>query len=62
MLPNRDNVQYDGCAENAGPGNAGPTTCAENAGIVSVIGYVVSERNVLINKTVDGVMRHRSQA
>jgi len=30
---------------NAGPENAGPTTCAENAAIMSVI----SERNVLIN-------------
>ena len=41
--------------ENGGPENAGPTTCAENAAIMSVI----SERNVLINMTVDSVMRCR---
>jgi len=45
----------NGGKENAGPENAGPTTCAENAALMSVI----SERNVLIKKTVDGVMRRR---
>jgi len=46
--------------ENGGPENAGPTTCAENAAIMSVI----SKRNVglLINMTADGVMRHRSHS
>ena len=47
----------NGGLEKRGPENAGPTTCAENAGIMSVI----SERNVLINQTVDGVMRRRSR-
>ena len=36
--------------------NAGPTTWAENAAIMSVI----TDRNVLINMTIDGVMRCRS--
>jgi len=44
--------------ENAGPENAGPKTCAENAALMSV----VSERNVLIEKTVDGVMRRCSHS
>jgi len=44
--------------ENGGKKNAGPTTCAENAALMSVI----SERNVLIKKTVDGVMRRRSHS
>ena len=40
----------NGGPKNGGPEIAGPSTCAENAGIMSVIG--LSDRNAVKSKTV----------